>query len=99
MYERARQADPCSPVPLCNSYYLCAGPLRDPPKAEAAARALVTLEVGGARPTARSTSARIRSRAIRRRSLSACRSASVAVLATACFRARGPASREKSRKQ
>ncbi len=46
MYGRARQADPRSAVPLWNTYYLCAGPLRDPGKAEAAARALVALDPG-----------------------------------------------------
>lgn len=46
MYERARQADPRSAVPLWNTYFLCAGPLRDPGKAEAAARALVALDPG-----------------------------------------------------
>jgi serine/threonine protein kinase/tetratricopeptide (TPR) repeat protein len=46
MYERARQADPRSTVPLWNTYFLCVGPLRHPGKAEAAARALVALDPG-----------------------------------------------------
>ena len=44
MYERAHQADPRNPVPLWNTYFLCAGPLKDPRKAEGAARALVALD-------------------------------------------------------
>jgi len=44
MYDRAHQADPRNPVPLWNTYFLSAGPLRDPPRAEAAARALVALD-------------------------------------------------------
>ena len=44
MYERAHQADPRNLLPLWNTYFLASGPLRDPAKAVAAARALSTLE-------------------------------------------------------
>ena len=44
MYDRAHQADPRHPIPLWNTYFLCAGPLRKPRKAEATARALVALD-------------------------------------------------------
>jgi serine/threonine protein kinase/tetratricopeptide (TPR) repeat protein len=44
MYERAHEADPRNPIPLWNTYFLNAGPLKDPRKAEAAARALVALD-------------------------------------------------------
>jgi len=44
MYERAHQADPRHPTPIWNTYFLCANRLRDPPKAEVAARALVALD-------------------------------------------------------
>jgi len=44
MFERAHEADPRSPIPLWNNYFLCANPLKDPRKAEAAARAVVALD-------------------------------------------------------
>jgi len=44
MYEQSHQADPRHPVPLWNAYFLCVGPLKDPRKAETAARALVALD-------------------------------------------------------
>jgi tetratricopeptide (TPR) repeat protein len=44
MYERAHEADPRNPIPLWNTYFLYANPLKDPRKAEVAARALVALD-------------------------------------------------------
>jgi tetratricopeptide (TPR) repeat protein/tRNA A-37 threonylcarbamoyl transferase component Bud32 len=40
MFERAQKADPRSPVPLWNAYYLSVGRLKDPGRAERSARAL-----------------------------------------------------------
>jgi serine/threonine protein kinase/tetratricopeptide (TPR) repeat protein len=44
MFERAHEADPRSPIPLWNTYFLDTNPLKDPRKAEAAARAIVALD-------------------------------------------------------
>jgi len=44
MYERAHQADPRHPLPLWNTYYVYSNRLKNPPKAEGAARALVALD-------------------------------------------------------
>ena len=44
MFERAHEADPRNPIPLWNTYFLYANLLKDPRRAEAAARALVALD-------------------------------------------------------
>ena len=48
MFERAHKADPRSPVPLWNLWTLCTGSLRDPARAEQAARAVISLTPGNA---------------------------------------------------
>ena len=44
MFERAHEADPRNPIPLWNTYFLYANLLKDPRRAEVAARALVALD-------------------------------------------------------